>query len=215
MQHKLESGYESVKQQQCLSAAPGSSTQLLPILSNPHPRACRAQVCWKSAVARQAQIAPVLSSLLLVNIMLILKEKKKATHQKTHTNKKNPTPKTTTTQLSAQQWDSTKYCCTSNKSMSSLLCRAHCSYSCCWRQRLWGRQGSVSSLGQSSLSRAAAASLKPGIPKLPLLRCPPMTARERCAHYRKAPAGPAAAPGSVQGHAQAQRCHPAWPSPLR
>ena len=108
--------------------------------------------------------------------------------------------------------------------MLSLLCRALHSYRCCWSRRHGAREQAVPNAGGDhhcpGSRPAVQSSPSPATPCVPEARdsqafCSgvPVTDRERRGGRRKAPAGPAAAPGSTQGWAR--RCRPAWPSARR
>lgn len=151
MQHKLESGYKSVRQQQSISPlhqalALSSSVSFSTITGMPAKHRCAGNWWWqgKQVFPNRTNTQGSTASQYNAN----LKQ-----------NNKNPTTKKETNEHSAQQWDLIKYSCTSNKSMLSLLCRACCSYSCCWSQRhrtceqaIKRSEGSTSSLGLRSAS---------------------------------------------------------------
>lgn len=206
MQHKLESGYKSVKQQHlsvALSLALSSPVSFPTITCVPGRLRCAGNCWWQSK-----QVFPNCTNTQWAAASQYNADLKKKPHNNKPKHKKNPN------QASAQLWDSIKYCCPvrnqcyHSSAEHAAPTAAPAATGSTFTDRLCQTQTGINitpgtELGpvfQSCLSWAAW-----GVPKArdssTLCSGVPMTGREWCAHYR------AAVPGSA-GQPQAQRCHP-------
>lgn len=203
MQHKLESGYKSVKQQQSISP-PHQAPALSSSVSLPTTPTCLqgsgGLERGGAKAGKSSQIAWILSGLWLYHQYNDdLKKKSTTTNQTNFFGTRSPivAPGRNQCYHPSAEHDAPTAAAEARGTVPS--------NSLCWRTRDQYHPGSEAVLLFRALSPGLPdVSFKPGFPSSV---CSGVSVPDRWqhAHYRKGPAEPAAAPGS----AQTQRCHPA------